>query len=125
MTAQRFGRPPPRGNPDHASADREPLALAALAMYGGAALGLEDAHQRAVLPLFRRGAAAESFEGWTRSSTGSRPRRAFGSSFDARRPRVGAASLRVDRCQCELAGPLQLRPWFAPAIAVCWPVTQL
>ena len=38
------------------------LALAALAMYGGAALGLEDAHQR-VLPLFRRGAAAESFEG--------------------------------------------------------------
>jgi uncharacterized protein len=39
------------------------LALAALAMYGGAALGLEDAHQREVLPLFRRGAAAESFEG--------------------------------------------------------------
>ncbi len=39
------------------------LALAALAMYGGAALGLEDAHQREVLPLFRRGAAAESFDG--------------------------------------------------------------
>ena len=38
------------------------LALAALAMYSGA-LGLEDAHQREVLPLFRRGAAAESFEG--------------------------------------------------------------
>ena len=40
------------------------LALTALAMYGGAALGLEDAHQREVLPLFRRGAAAESFEGY-------------------------------------------------------------
>jgi succinate-acetate transporter protein len=40
------------------------LALAALAMYGGAALGLEDAHQREVLPLFRRGAAAASFEGY-------------------------------------------------------------
>jgi succinate-acetate transporter protein len=39
------------------------IALAALAMYGGAALGLEDAQQREVLPLFRRGAAAESFEG--------------------------------------------------------------
>jgi uncharacterized protein len=39
------------------------LALSELAMYGGAALGLEDAHQREVLPLFRRGAAAESFEG--------------------------------------------------------------
>jgi uncharacterized protein len=39
------------------------LALAVLAMYGGAALGLEDARQREVLPLFRRGAAAESFEG--------------------------------------------------------------
>jgi succinate-acetate transporter protein len=42
------------------------LALAALAMYGGAALGLEDARQREVLPLFRRGAAAESFEGFDR-----------------------------------------------------------
>jgi succinate-acetate transporter protein len=40
------------------------LGLAALAMYGGAALGLEDAHQRDVLPLFRRGAAAEFFEGY-------------------------------------------------------------
>jgi uncharacterized protein len=40
------------------------LALAALAMYGGAALGLEDAHQREVLPLFRRGAAADSFAGF-------------------------------------------------------------
>jgi uncharacterized protein len=40
------------------------LALAALAMYGGTALGLEDAHQRAVLPLFRRGAADTAFEGF-------------------------------------------------------------
>jgi succinate-acetate transporter protein len=39
------------------------LALGALAMYGGAAHGLEDARQREVLPLFRRGAAAESFAG--------------------------------------------------------------
>ena len=40
------------------------LALAALALYGGTALGLEDAHHRDVLPLFRRGGAAESFEGF-------------------------------------------------------------
>jgi len=40
------------------------LALTALAMYGGVALGLEDAHQREVLPLFRRGAAAASFAGF-------------------------------------------------------------
>jgi succinate-acetate transporter protein len=39
------------------------IALTALALYGGVALGLEDAHQRDLLPLFRRGAAAESFEG--------------------------------------------------------------
>jgi len=40
------------------------IALTALAMYGGVALGLEDAHQREVLPLFRRGAAAASFAGF-------------------------------------------------------------
>jgi uncharacterized protein len=40
------------------------LALAALAMYGGAALGLEDAQQRELLPLFRRGAADEAFQGY-------------------------------------------------------------
>lgn len=38
------------------------LALAALAMYGGTALSLEDAHQRELLPLFRRGQARESFK---------------------------------------------------------------
>lgn len=40
------------------------LALAAFAMYGGLALGLEDVKQREVLPLFRRGAASEAFEGY-------------------------------------------------------------
>src|SRR3954454_16366098 len=40
------------------------LALTVLALYGGVALGLEDAHQREVLPLFRRGAAADSFAGF-------------------------------------------------------------
>ena len=40
------------------------LALAALAMYGGTALALEDARHGEVLPLFRRGQAAESFEGF-------------------------------------------------------------
>jgi succinate-acetate transporter protein len=40
------------------------LALAALAMYGGAALSLEDAGRRGVLPLFRRGQAEESFAGY-------------------------------------------------------------
>ena len=40
------------------------LALAALAMYGGAALGLEDAGRRGVLPLFRRGQAEASFAGY-------------------------------------------------------------
>jgi len=40
------------------------LALAAIAMYGGLALGLEDVKQRQVLPLFRRGVADEAFEGY-------------------------------------------------------------
>jgi len=40
------------------------LALAALAMYGGSALSLEDARQRDVLPLFRRGAAETAFQGY-------------------------------------------------------------
>jgi succinate-acetate transporter protein len=40
------------------------LALSAVAMYGGLALGFEDARHREVLPLFRRGAAGEAFEGY-------------------------------------------------------------
>ena len=40
------------------------IALAALAMYGGTALGIEDARHRDVLPLFRRGAADEAFAGY-------------------------------------------------------------
>ena len=40
------------------------LALAALAMYGGTALALEDARQRELLPLFRRGAADTAFRGF-------------------------------------------------------------
>jgi uncharacterized protein len=40
------------------------IALTVLALYGGAALALEDARQREVLPLFRRGQAAASFEGY-------------------------------------------------------------
>lgn len=40
------------------------IALAALAMYGGTALGLEDARGRELLPLFRRGNADEAFQGF-------------------------------------------------------------
>jgi uncharacterized protein len=40
------------------------LALTVLAFYGGVALGLEDARQEPVLPLFRRGAAEQAFEGY-------------------------------------------------------------
>ena len=40
------------------------IALAALAMYGGTALALEDAKQRELLPLFRRGQAEASFDGF-------------------------------------------------------------
>jgi succinate-acetate transporter protein len=40
------------------------IALAALAMYGGAALGLEDANHRELLPLFRRGGAEQAFQGY-------------------------------------------------------------
>ena len=40
------------------------LGLAALALYGGTALGLEDARRREVLPLFRRGGAMQAFEGY-------------------------------------------------------------
>lgn len=40
------------------------IALAALAMYGGTALGLEDARQRAVLALFRRAAADTACSGF-------------------------------------------------------------
>ena len=40
------------------------IALAALAMYGGTALALEDVSQQELLPLFRRGAADEAFQGF-------------------------------------------------------------
>jgi succinate-acetate transporter protein len=40
------------------------IALAALALYGGTALALEDAKHAEVLPLFRRGAADEAFRGY-------------------------------------------------------------
>lgn len=40
------------------------LALTLLAMYGGAALGLEDARHRELLPLFRRGGADQAFQGY-------------------------------------------------------------
>jgi succinate-acetate transporter protein len=40
------------------------IGLAALAMYGGTALGLEDALHRELLPLFRRGGAEQAFEGY-------------------------------------------------------------
>jgi hypothetical protein len=40
------------------------IALCLTAMYGGVALGLEDARQRELLPLFRRGAADAAFEGF-------------------------------------------------------------
>lgn len=40
------------------------IGLAALAMYGGAALGLEDALHRELLPLFRRGGAELAFQGF-------------------------------------------------------------
>jgi hypothetical protein len=40
------------------------LALTVLAFYGGTAFALEDARQGELLPLFRRGAAAQSFEGY-------------------------------------------------------------
>ena len=40
------------------------IALAALAMYGGTALALEDARHRELLPLFRRGGADAAFEGF-------------------------------------------------------------
>jgi succinate-acetate transporter protein len=40
------------------------IGLAALAMYGGTALGLEDARGRELLPLFRRGGAEQAFEGY-------------------------------------------------------------
>jgi uncharacterized protein len=40
------------------------IALAALALYGGAALSLEDARHRELLPLFRRGKADEAFQGF-------------------------------------------------------------
>jgi succinate-acetate transporter protein len=42
------------------------IALSAVAMYGGVALGLEDARQREVLPLFRRGGADRAFQGYER-----------------------------------------------------------
>jgi succinate-acetate transporter protein len=40
------------------------LALSALAFYGGVAFALEDMKQKAVLPLFRRGAASDAFSGY-------------------------------------------------------------
>jgi len=37
--------------------------IAAIALYGGLALGLEDLHGKSVLPIGRRGAARRAFEG--------------------------------------------------------------
>jgi hypothetical protein len=42
------------------------LGLTVVALYGGLALGLEDASQREVLPLFRRGRATDAFHGYER-----------------------------------------------------------
>jgi uncharacterized protein len=39
------------------------VAIFAAAMYGGLAFLLEDVHKQQVLPVFRRGASRESFEG--------------------------------------------------------------
>ncbi|MDX6485781.1 MAG: uncharacterized protein QOF43_934, partial [Gaiellaceae bacterium] len=39
------------------------VAIFALAMYGGLAFLLEDVQKKAVLPVFRRGASKDSFEG--------------------------------------------------------------
>jgi hypothetical protein len=35
-----------------------------VALYGGLALGLEDARRRELLPLFRRGGADQAFHGY-------------------------------------------------------------
>jgi uncharacterized protein len=40
------------------------IALSALAIYGGAALGIEDVRRRELLPLFRRRGAQQAFEGY-------------------------------------------------------------
>jgi uncharacterized protein len=40
------------------------IALAALAMYGGTALGLEDARHRELLPLFPRAGADQAFQSY-------------------------------------------------------------
>jgi uncharacterized protein len=40
------------------------IALTVIALYGGAALGLEDARRRELLPLFRRGGADDAFRGF-------------------------------------------------------------
>ena len=40
------------------------IALAAFALYGATALSLEDARHSEVLPLFRRGAADQAFQGY-------------------------------------------------------------
>lgn len=40
------------------------IALCVTALYGGAALALEDVRHRELLPLFRRGGADEAFQGY-------------------------------------------------------------
>jgi hypothetical protein len=40
------------------------LVLTALAFYGGTAFALEEAKQRQILPIFRRGPADEAFSGY-------------------------------------------------------------
>lgn len=52
----------PRGRAKERGDD--PHGLCVLALYGGTALGLEDARRRDVLPLFRRGGATQAFEGF-------------------------------------------------------------
>ncbi len=40
-----------------------PLSIFAATLYAGLAFGLEDAEHKTILPLGRRGEAAEAFEG--------------------------------------------------------------
>jgi succinate-acetate transporter protein len=42
------------------------LVLCAFGLYGGVAFTLEDMHQKAILPLFRRGSAEAAFSGYER-----------------------------------------------------------
>jgi hypothetical protein len=91
------------------------IALAALVMHGGTALGLEDARHRELLPLFPRGGADQAFQVTKRSSSGSRASPECGSSYEE----PGESFSRQERLRTVALPPLRPAAFFCAVVPPC------